>query len=79
MANTTPLIPNDRVNSILLQHFMINLRSVYATDGNQSVSGQQSIGVNFANTVLGNIGAPLNGSWVNGADHVDYDEYVILK
>ena len=57
---------------------MINLRSVYATDGDHLGSSQRSIGVNFANTVLGNIGAPLEDLWATGADHVDHDEYVIL-
>ena len=59
---------------------MINLRSVYATNGNLSGSGQQSISINFANSVLGNIGAPLNDSWVIGADYInENEEYVIVS
>lgn len=66
-------LPLPRVHSILLSNFMINLRSVYQSTGNLSDPVQQSLSMQFASSVLGNIGAPLNSSWALNMDDSEQD------
>ncbi|KAK7675888.1 hypothetical protein QCA50_021180 [Cerrena zonata] len=68
------LYVQDVINSILLSHFIINLRSKSPLNGNISQPSQlTSTTVEFASTsILGDIGEPLNDSYGLGIADVDY-------
>ena len=58
-----------RMVSIIVSHFILDLKSIYYTPGETSQSHRSTI--HFASAVEGNLGAPLSHSWLSGADEVD--------
>lgn len=59
-------IPHDRLNSILISHFILNLRSIYFKETNDSQPTHSSLSLHF---VEGNIGATLDDSWATGREY----------
>ena len=61
------------LTSILLSHFMLDLRSVHLSEDDTSGSTHQVTGVRFATNIEGNLGASLDISWATGEER-DIDE-----
>ncbi|KAK7688710.1 hypothetical protein QCA50_008248 [Cerrena zonata] len=51
------------LNSIILSHFILSLRSTYHTTSNPSQTSSKQSSLHFASAVEGNMGASLSGSW----------------
>ncbi|KAK7677133.1 hypothetical protein QCA50_019842 [Cerrena zonata] len=56
---------NEAIASILISHFILDLRGVYLGDGDEW-DENTSISLNFGDSVIGNLGAPLDSAWVEG-------------
>ncbi|KAK7688747.1 hypothetical protein QCA50_008286 [Cerrena zonata] len=72
----------DVLNSIILSHFILSLRSTYLTTNNPSQTSLKQSSLHFASAVEGNMGASLNGSWGSNREEdeentegVQYSEY----
>ncbi|KAK7693364.1 hypothetical protein QCA50_002932 [Cerrena zonata] len=53
-------------NSIVLSHFILNLRSIYHIDSDSKPSFDQHSTVHFATFIEGNMGTSLSTSWIVG-------------
>ncbi|KAK7688703.1 hypothetical protein QCA50_008241 [Cerrena zonata] len=58
----------DVLNSIILSHFILSLRSTYHTTNNPSQTSSKQSSLHFASAVEGNMGASLSGSWGSNRD-----------
>ncbi|CAL1698255.1 unnamed protein product [Somion occarium] len=58
---------NSSITSILLSHFLLDLRSIYQSDSNNSNSEPGST-IHFANSIVGNMGATLDAPWTTEDD-----------
>ena len=61
------------LTSILLSHFILNLRSVYFFKDDTFSSAHQVTSVRFATNIEENLGASLDVSWATGEER-DVDE-----
>ena len=61
------------LSSILLSHFILDLRSIPLSEDDTSGSTHQVTSVRFASNIEGNLGASLDVSWATGEDQ-DIDE-----
>ena len=61
------------LTSILLSHFILDLRSIPLSEDESSGSTHQVTSVRFASNIEGNLGASLDISWATGEDQ-DIDE-----
>ena len=61
------------LTSILLSHFILDLRSFALSEDDTSRSTHQVTSVRFASNIEGNLGASLDVSWVTGGER-DIDE-----
>ena len=59
--------------SILLSHFILDLRSIPLSEDESSGSTHQVTSVRFASNIEGNLGASLDISWATGEER-DIDE-----
>ena len=59
--------------SILLSHFILDLRSIHLSEDDTSGSTHQVTSVRFASNIEGNLGASLDISWATGEER-DIDE-----
>ena len=59
--------------SILLSHFILDLRSIHLSEDDTSGSTHQVTSVRFATNIEGNLGASLDISWATGEER-DIDE-----
>ena len=59
--------------SILLSHFILDLRSIPLSEDDTSGSTHQVTSVRFASNIEGNLGASLDVSWATGEER-DIDE-----
>ena len=62
-----------RLNSILLSHFILDLRSIHLSEDDTSGSTHQVTSVRFASNIGENLGCSLDVSWVTGEEQ-DIDE-----
>ena len=61
--------------SILLSHFILDLRSIHLSEDDTSGSTHQVTSVRFASNIEGNLGATLDGSWATGEERdIDSEE-----
>lgn len=57
------------LNSILLSHFILDLRSIYFRENNSIQTSHKITSLQFATDVIeGNIGASLDASWATGEE-----------
>ena len=61
------------LTSILLSHFILDLRSIHLSEDDTSGSTHQVTSVRFASNIEGNLGASLDISWATGEER-DIDE-----
>ena len=61
------------LTSILLSHFILDLRSIPLSEDDTSGSTNQVTSVRFASNIEGNLGASLDVSWATGEER-DIDE-----
>ena len=61
------------LTSILLSHFILDLRSIHLSEDDISGSTHQVTSVIFASNIEGNLGASLDISWATGEER-DIDE-----
>ena len=61
------------LTSILLSHFILDLRSIPLSEDDTSGSTHQVTSVRFATNIEGNLGASLDISWATGEER-DIDE-----
>ena len=61
------------LTSILLSHFILDLRSIPLSEDDSSGSTHQVTSVRFATNIEGNLGATLDISWATGEER-DIDE-----
>ena len=61
------------LTSILLSHFILDLRSIPLSEDDSSGSTHQVTSVRFATNIEGNLGASLDISWATGEER-DIDE-----
>lgn len=66
------------MTSIILSHFILDLRSIYQADEQSSSSSKQST-INFASVVEGNLGASLNTSWTTGREGTEVNEEDVIQ
>ena len=66
-------IISSSLTSILLSHFILDLRSIHLSEDDTSGSTHQVTSVRFATNIEGNLGATLNISWATGEER-DIDE-----
>ena len=57
-----------RLTSILLSHFILDLRSIHLSEDDTSGSTHQVTSVRFASNIEGNLGASLDISWATGQE-----------
>ena len=61
------------LTSILLSHFILDLRSIHLSEDDSSGSTHQVTSVRFASNIEGNLGGSLDILWATGEDQ-DIDE-----
>ena len=61
------------LTSVLLSHFMLDLRSIHLSKDDTSGSARQVTSVRFATNIEENLGASLDVSWATGQER-DIDE-----
>ncbi|CAL1698303.1 unnamed protein product [Somion occarium] len=57
---------NSSLASVLISHFILDLRSVYRSNANSDAPEHSVSSVRFASAVVANLGASLDASWVTG-------------
>ena len=63
------------LTSILLPHFILDLRSIPLSEDESSGSTHQATSVRFASNIEGNLGASLDVSWATGEERdIDSEE-----
>ena len=62
------------LTSILLSHFMLDLRSIHLSEDDTFSSAHQVTSVRFATNIEGNLGASLDISWATGEERDIYEE-----
>ena len=63
------------LTSILLSHFILDLRSFHLSEDDTSGSTRQVTSVRFASNIEGNLGASLDISWATGEErNIDEEE-----
>ena len=72
-CNNNPNIISYSLTSILLSHFILDLRSIPLSEDGTSGSARQVTSVRFASNIEGNLGASLDISWATGEER-DIDE-----
>lgn len=65
-----------RLNSILVSHFILALRSIYLKNTNTSESSTGTSTVQFGAFIQSNLGATLDDSWIIGRERDIEDEPV---
>ena len=68
-----PNIISYSLTSILLSHFILDLRSIHLSEDDTSGSTRQVTSVRFASNIGANLGGSLDISWATGEDQ-DIDE-----
>ena len=69
------LTSNHSLNSILLSHFILDLRSIYLIEKKPTNTSQQATSLQFAANFQGTMGASLDTAWVTGQErHFEEDE-----
>ena len=63
-----------RLNSILLSHFILDLRSIYSKNRDHDITEQSSTTLHFVTNIEGNIGATLFTSRFTGRERDEEDE-----
>ncbi|KAK7688790.1 hypothetical protein QCA50_008330 [Cerrena zonata] len=66
------IVVEEVINSIILSHFILDLRSIYHTPNNTANATSQSSTLRFASVLEGNMGATLTTIWTTG-EGVDAD------
>ncbi|KAK7693026.1 hypothetical protein QCA50_002591 [Cerrena zonata] len=61
------------LTSIILSHFILNLRSTYLTTNNPSQTSSKQSSLHFASAVEGNMGSSLSGSWGSNIEEDEED------
>ena len=77
----------DSLTSIILSHFILDLRCIYQTSGNLTQSSDRYSTVQSSSAIEGNIGASLVNSWTQVMDEqrdiederIQYSEYPFVK
>ena len=72
-CNNNPNIISYSLTSILLSHFILDLRSIHLSEDDTSGSTHQVTSVRFASNIGENLGGSLDISWATGEDQ-DIDE-----
>ena len=68
-------IISSSLTSILLSHFILDLRSIPLSEDDTSGSTHQVTSVRFASNIEGNLGASLDISWATGEErYIDEEE-----
>lgn len=67
-----------RLTSILLSHFILDLRSIHYTHNSTSQLSDESTTLRFATSIQGNLGASLDGSWATGQER-DIEEDIEIQ
>ena len=68
-------IISSSLTSILLSHFILDLRSIPLSEDDTSGSTHQVTSVRFATNIEGNLGASLDVSWATGEERdIDSEE-----
>ena len=68
-------IISSSLTSILLSHFILDLRSIPLSEDDTSGSTHQVTSVRFASNIEGNLGASLDISWATGEERdIDSEE-----
>lgn len=65
------------LHSILLSHFILDLRSIYPTASNPAQSSNKTTSLQFATNIEGNLGTSLDVSWATGEGRdIEEDEEI---
>ena len=54
------------IGSIILSRFILDLRSIYSSDADPTLSNENASALQFAAGVEGNMGATLSNDWFSG-------------
>ncbi|KAK7688670.1 hypothetical protein QCA50_008208 [Cerrena zonata] len=75
-SNTTYFIYiNEGLTSIILAHFLLDLRSVYLKNGQLDADSS----IQFSESILANMGASLNDAWVGDVMNRDSESETVLS
>ena len=55
------------IGSIILSRFILDLRSIYSSDADPTLSNENTSALQFAAGVEGNMGATLSNDWFSGS------------
>lgn len=64
------------ITSVILSHFILDLRSIYHRPTQSLDSKSQQSSIQFASAIEGNIGATLNVSWASGEERITEDDEI---
>ena len=68
-----------RLNSVLLSHFILDLRSIYLIESSHSGVSRKSLTLQFTTHIQGNLGATLDDSWATRIESRVEEESILYS